>query len=153
MCTIKVANQEGNVGKKAEPTTREDDHGTLSDIDQWLYLFAEDDNLHRDNAFTPPYSSSSLMTSYNMEMEMSAIVSALTHVVAGNVPTHQYGDGSGGGGEGNSNSSSSTGQKRRREVEEDGGGGKAVEAANTLTVDQYFSSGSSTSKGDFMSLI
>ncbi|CAF2088010.1 BnaA06g23710D [Brassica napus] len=149
MCTIKVANQDGNVGKKAEPTTGEDDHGTLSDIDQWLYLFAaEDDHLHRDNAFTPPYSSSSLMTSYNREMEMSAIVSALTHVVAGNVPTHQYGDGSGGGGggEGNSNSSSSSGQKRRREVEEDGGGGKAVEAANTLTVDQYFSSGSSTSK-------
>ncbi|KAF8118414.1 hypothetical protein N665_0005s0177 [Sinapis alba] len=153
MCTIKVANQEGNVGKKAEFTTREDDdHGTLSDIDQWLYLFAaEDDNhLHRDNAFLPPSSSSSstLMSSYSREMEMSAIVSALTHVVAGNVPTHhQHGDGSGGGGgEGTSNSSSSSGQKRRREVEEGDGGGKAVKAPNTLTVDQYFSGASSSSK-------
>ncbi|KAG2327091.1 hypothetical protein Bca52824_009819 [Brassica carinata] len=148
MCTIKVANQEGNVGKKAEFTTREDDdHGTLSDIDQWLYLFAaEDDHLHRDSAFMPPYSASSLMSSCNREMEMSAIVSALTHVVAGNVPTHRDGDGSGGGGEGTSNSSSSSGQKRRREVEEGEGGGKAVKAANTLTVDQYFSGGSSSSK-------
>ncbi|CAH8391108.1 unnamed protein product [Eruca vesicaria subsp. sativa] len=144
MCTIKVANQEGNVGKKAEFTTREDDdddHGTLSDIDQWLYSFtAEDDHLHHDNAFMPPS-----LSSYSREVEMSAIVSALTHVVAGNVPTRQDGgcDGSGGGGDGTSNSSSSSGQKRRREVEE---GGKSVKAANTLTVDQYLSGGSSSSK-------
>ncbi|KAL1215444.1 Ethylene-responsive transcription factor ABR1 [Cardamine amara subsp. amara] len=77
-------------------------------------------------------------------MEMSAIVSALTHVVAGNVPPHQHGGGEASG-EGTSNSSSSSGQKRRREVEE--GGNKAVKAANTLTVDQYFSGGTSTSKG------
>ncbi|KAJ0236488.1 Ethylene-responsive transcription factor ABR1 [Hirschfeldia incana] len=138
MCALKVANQDDNVGKKAEPTTREDDHGTLSDIDQWLYLFAaEDDHLHRDNSHTPPSSSLSI----SREKEMSAIVSALTHVVAGNVPTHQYG----GGGEGTSNSSSSSGQKRRREAEE-GGGSKAVKAANTLTVDQYLSGGSSSSR-------
>lgn len=153
MCALKVANQEDNVGKKAESTTREDDHRTLSEIDQWLYLFpTEDDQLHGDNAVTPPSSSSSLMSSFSREMEMSAIVSALTHVVAGNVPPRQYGggDGSGAGGEGTSNSSSSSGQKRRREVEEGGGnGGKAVKAANTLTVDQYFSGGSSTSKGKF----
>ncbi|KAG2316868.1 hypothetical protein Bca52824_019990 [Brassica carinata] len=143
MCALKVANQEDNVGKKAEPTTREDDdHGTLSDIDQWLYLFAaEDDHLHRDSSLTPQSSSLSI----SREKEMSAIVSALTHVVAGNVPTQQYGGGGGGGGEGTSNSSSSSGQKRRREVEE-GGGGKAVEAANTLTVDQYLSGGSSSSR-------
>ncbi|KAF8091219.1 hypothetical protein N665_0451s0032 [Sinapis alba] len=141
MCALKVANQKDNVGKKAEPTTREDDHGTLSDIDQWLYLFAaEDDHLHRGNSLTPPPSSS---LSISREKEMSAIVSALTHVVAGNVSTHQYGGG--GGGEGTSNSSSSSGQKRRREVEE-GGGDKAVMAANTLSVDQYFSGGSSTSR-------
>ncbi|CAH8343813.1 unnamed protein product [Eruca vesicaria subsp. sativa] len=140
MCALKVANQDDNVGKKNEPTTREDDdHRTLSDIDQWLYLFAaEDEHLHRDNALTPPSSSLSI----SREKEMSAIVSALTHVVAGNVPTHQYGGGGGGGGEGTSNSSSSSGQKRRRE-EEESGGGKAVKAANTLTVDQYFSGGSS----------
>ncbi|CAN6854801.1 unnamed protein product, partial [Brassica oleracea] len=138
MCALKVANQEDNVGKKAEPTTREDDdHRTLSDIDQWLYSFsAEDDHLHRHNSLTPPSSSLSI----SREKEMSAIVSALTHVVAGNVPTRQY------GGEGTSNSSSSPGQKRRREVEEGGGGGKDVKAANTLTVDQYFSGGSSSFK-------
>ncbi|KAJ0238301.1 Ethylene-responsive transcription factor ABR1 [Hirschfeldia incana] len=142
MCVLKVANQEDNVGKKAEPTTREDDHRTLSDIDQWFYLLpAEDNHLHhRDNALTPP--SSSLMSSSDREKEMSAIVSALTHVVAGNVPPHQFV----GGGEGNSNSSSSSGQKRRREVEEGGGGGKAVKAVNTLTVDQYFSGGNSSSR-------
>ncbi|CAF2145309.1 BnaA02g34370D [Brassica napus] len=143
MCTLKVANQEDNVGKKAEPTTREDDHRTLSDMDQWFYLFpAEDSHLHhRDNALTPP--SSSLMPSFSREMEMSAIVSALTHVVSGNVPPHQFV----GGGEGTSNSSSSSGQKkRRREVEEGGGGGKSVKAANTLTVDQYFSGGNSSSR-------
>ncbi|KAJ4887626.1 Ethylene-responsive transcription factor ABR1 [Raphanus sativus] len=91
MCTLKVANQEDKVGKKAEFTTREDDHRTLSDIDQWFYLFpAEDNHLHhRDNALTPP-SSSSLMSSSDREKEMSAIVSALTHVVAGNVPPHQF---------------------------------------------------------------
>ncbi|KFK28164.1 hypothetical protein AALP_AA8G480800 [Arabis alpina] len=160
MCALKVANQEGNVGKKAESTStnQEDDHRTFSEIDQWLYLFAtEDDKLHRlNNAVTPPSSSSSsLMSSVSREMEMSAIVSALTHVVAGNVPPdHQYrgGDSGGGGGEGTSNSSSSSGHKRRREVEESGGGGgsgrgKSVKAANTLTVDQYFSGGSSSSKG------
>ncbi|KAJ0242098.1 Ethylene-responsive transcription factor ABR1 [Hirschfeldia incana] len=141
MYTIKVANQEGNVGKKA---TREDDHGTLSDIDQWLYLFAAEDDhhLHRGNALMPPSPSSSLMSGYSREMEMSAIVSALTHVVAGNVPTHH----DEGGGERTSNSSSSSGHKRRREVDEDGGSGKAVKAPNALTVDQYFSSGSSASK-------
>ncbi|CAH2043467.1 unnamed protein product [Thlaspi arvense] len=148
MCALKVANQEDNVGKKAEPTTREDDHRTLSEIDQWLYLFAAEDDhlLHRHNNLTPP-PSSSLMSSFSREMEMSAIVSALTHVVAGNVPPHQFvgGDASGGGGEGTSNSSSSSGQKRKREVEE-GGGGQPVKAANTLTVDQYFSGGSSSSK-------
>ena len=141
MRALKVANQEGNVGKKAEPTTREDDdHRTLSDIDRWLYSFsAEDDYLHRDNSLTPPSSSLSI----SREKEMSAIVSALTHVVAGNVPTRQY------GGEGTSNSSSSSGQKRRRELEEGGGGGKDVKAANTLTVDQYFAGGSSSSRGIF----
>ncbi|KAG2301104.1 hypothetical protein Bca52824_029755 [Brassica carinata] len=142
MCTLKVANQEDNVGKKAEPTTREDDHRTLSDMDQWFYLFPAEDN-HRDNALTLP-SSSSLMSSFDREKEMSAIVSALTHVVAGNVPPHQFVGG--GGGEGNSNSSSSSGQKRRREVEEGGGRGKAVKAANILTVDQYFSGGNSSSR-------
>ncbi|ESQ31402.1 hypothetical protein EUTSA_v10004333mg [Eutrema salsugineum] len=152
MCVLKVANQEDNVGKKAESTTQEDDHRTLSELDQWLYLFAAEDDqqLHRDNALTPPSSSSSsLMSSFSREMEMSAIVSALTHVVAGNVPPPppQYGggEGSGGGGEGTSNSSSSSGQKRKREVEK-GGGGQALKAANTLTVDQYFSGGTSTSK-------
>ena len=150
MCTLKVANQEDNVGKKAEPTTREDDHRTLSDMDQWFYLFpAEDSHLHhRDNALTPP--SSSLMPSFSREMEMSAIVSALTHVVSGNVPPHQFV----GGGEGTSNSSSSSGQKkRRREVEEGGGGGKSVKAANTLTVDQYFSGGNSSSRGNYCCFI
>ncbi|KAG7539218.1 DNA-binding domain superfamily [Arabidopsis suecica] len=147
MCVLKVANQEDNVGKKAE-STRDDDHRTLSEIDQWLYLFAaEDDHLRHNFATQPPppssSSSSSLMSGFSREMEMSAIVSALTHVVAGNVPQHQQGGGEGSG-EGTSNSSSSSGQKRRREVEE--GGGKAVKAANTLTVDQYFSGGSSTSK-------
>ncbi|CAE6259787.1 unnamed protein product [Arabidopsis arenosa] len=147
MCVLKVANQEDNVGKKAE-STRDDDHRTLSEIDQWLYLYAaEDDHLRHNFATQPPppssSSSSSLMSGFSREMEMSAIVSALTHVVAGNVPQHQQGGGEGSG-EGTSNSSSSSGQKRRREVEE--GGGKAVKAANTLTVDQYFSGGSSTSK-------
>ncbi|KAJ4871218.1 Ethylene-responsive transcription factor ABR1 [Raphanus sativus] len=143
MCTLKVANQEDKVGKKAEFTTREDDHRTLSDIDQWFYLFpAEDNHLHhRDNALTPP-SSSSLMSSSDREKEMSAIVSALTHVVAGNVPPHQFV----GGGEATSNSSSSSGHKRRREVEEGGSGGKAVKGVNTLTVDQYFSGGNSSSR-------
>ncbi|KAF8084623.1 hypothetical protein N665_0709s0001 [Sinapis alba] len=136
MCTLKVANQEDNVGKKTEPTTREDDHRTLPDIDQWFYLSPPEDNHfhHRDK---------SLMSSFEREKEMSVIVSALTHVVAGNVPPHQFVGG--GGGEGNSNSSSSSGQKRRREVEEGGGGGKAVKAANVLTVDQYFSGGNSSS--------
>ncbi|CAH8319225.1 unnamed protein product [Eruca vesicaria subsp. sativa] len=140
MCVLKVANPEDNVGKKAEFTTREDD--------QWFYLFAAGDNHlhHRDNSLTLPSSSSSLMSSFDREREMSAIVSALTHVVAGNVPPHQFVGGGGGGGEGTSNSSSSSGQKRRREVEESGGGGKAFKAANTLTVDQYFSGGSSTSR-------
>ncbi|CAL9244876.1 unnamed protein product [Arabidopsis halleri] len=147
MCVLKVANQEDNVGKKAE-STRDDDHRTLSEIDQWLYLFAAEDDHHRHNFATQPpppssSSSSSLMSGFSREMEMSAIVSALTHVVAGNVPQHQQG-GREGSGEGTSNSSSSSGQKRRRDVEE--GGGKAVKAANTLTVDQYFSGGSSTSK-------
>ncbi|CAH8280825.1 unnamed protein product [Arabidopsis lyrata] len=147
MCVLKVANQEDNVGKKAE-STRDDDHRTLSEIDQWLYFYAaEDDHLRHNFATQPPppssSSSSSLMSGFSREMEMSAIVSALTHVVAGNVPQHQQGGGEGSG-EGTSNSSSSSGQKRRRDVEE--GGGKAVKAANTLTVDQYFSGGSSTSK-------
>lgn len=150
MCVLKVANQEDNVGKKAE-STRDDDHRTLSEIDQWLYFYAaEDDHLRHNFATQPPppssSSSSSLMSGFSREMEMSAIVSALTHVVAGNVPQHQQGGGEGSG-EGTSNSSSSSGQKRRRDVEE--GGGKAVKAANTLTVDQYFSGGSSTSKGKF----
>ncbi|CAN8251597.1 unnamed protein product [Cochlearia groenlandica] len=152
MFILKVANPEdNNVGKKAESTTREeDDHRTFSEIDQWLYLFAaEDDHLHRDNGVTPP-SSSCLMSSFSREMEMSAIVSALTHVVAGNVPPpHQYGGGGGGGGgEGTSNSSSSSGQKRRREAEEGGrrNRGEVVKPANTLTVDQYFSGGNTNSK-------
>lgn len=146
MCVLKVANQEDNVGKKAE-SSKEDDHRTLSEIDQWLYLFAAEDDHNRDNLATQP-PPSSLMSGFSREMEMSAIVSALTHVVAGNVPQHQQGggEGSGDGGEGTSNSSSSSGQKRRRQVEEGGG---AVKAANTLTVDQYFSGGSSTSKGMF----
>lgn len=149
MCTLTVANQDNNAGRKSESTTREDDHRTLSEIDQWLYFFAtEDDHLHRDNALAPP-SSSSVMSSFSREMEMSAIVSALTHVVAGNVPSpHQHDVGGDGGAEGTSNSSSSSGQKRRREVE-DGGGREPVKAANTLTVDQYFSGGSSSSKGNF----
>ncbi|XP_010462789.1 PREDICTED: ethylene-responsive transcription factor ABR1-like [Camelina sativa] len=161
MCVLKVANQEDNVGNKAESTTtttKEDDHRTLSDIDQWLYLFAsEDDHHHNRHNFSTqqqqpqpqPPSSSSLMSGFSREMEMSAIVSALTHVVAGNVPQHpqqqQHGCGGDGSGEGTSNSSSSSGHKRRRAVDE--GGGKAVKAANTLTVDQYLSGGtSSTSK-------
>ncbi|XP_010444422.1 PREDICTED: ethylene-responsive transcription factor ABR1-like [Camelina sativa] len=152
MCVLKVANQEDNVGNKAESTTtKEDDHRTLSDIDQWLYLFAAEDDHHRHNFATqqqppPSSSSSSLMSGFSREMEMSAIVSALTHVVAGNVPQHQqqHGCGGDGSGEGTSNSSSSSGHKRRRAVDE--GGGKAVKAANTLTVDQYLSGGTSTSK-------
>lgn len=134
------------MAKKAE-SIRDDDHRTLSEIDQWLYLFAAEDDHHRHSFPTqqppPSSSSSSLISGFSREMEMSAIVSALTHVVAGNVPQHQQGGGEGSG-EGTSNSSSSSGQKRRREVEE--GGAKAVKAANTLTVDQYFSGGSSTSK-------
>lgn len=156
MCALTVANQDNNAGRKSESTTREDDHRTLSEIDQWLYFFAtEDDHLHRDNALAPPSSSSSVMSSFSREMEMSAIVSALTHVVAGNVPNHQHscGDvGGDGGAEGTSNSSSSSGHKRRREVE-DGGGRQPVKAANTLTVDQYFSGGSSSSKGNFCCFI
>ncbi|EOA13481.1 hypothetical protein CARUB_v10026540mg [Capsella rubella] len=146
MCVLKVANQEDNVGKKAESSSkdRDDDHRTLSEIDQWLYLFAAEDDHLRNNFATQQQPPSSLMSGFSREMEMSAIVSALTHVVAGNVPHHQPGGGDGSG-EGTSNSSSSSGQKRRRAVE-DGGGGKALKAANTLTVDQYFSGGTSTSK-------
>lgn len=65
MCVLKVANQEDNVGKKAE-SIRDDDHRTLSEIDQWLYLFAAEDDHHRHSFPTqqpPPSSSSSSLIS------------------------------------------------------------------------------------------
>ncbi|XP_010520153.1 PREDICTED: ethylene-responsive transcription factor ABR1 [Tarenaya hassleriana] len=140
MCRLKVANQEDQGAEK--PDARGDDRPALSEFDRWMYLLPPPEDM--GNA-TP-----SFLSGLTRETEMSAIVSALTHVVAGNVPRVHVSPAAeavvsrrGGGGEGTS-SSSSSGQKRRREEEH---GGETVatagmlSAASPLTVADYWSVG------------
>ncbi|XVF15009.1 hypothetical protein REPUB_Repub09cG0112200 [Reevesia pubescens] len=92
----------------------------------------------------PMASSSSMLSEVSREREMSAMVSALTHVVAGDVPNDQEllgnenldGFGSSIGDNNITSSWGFVGQKRGREEEEGGasggGGGMAVESVSKL---------------------
>ncbi|KAE8691228.1 ERF110 protein [Hibiscus syriacus] len=103
----------------------------VDDVDQdlqWLFT-------HRP-MFGEEGSSMSMLSEISREREMSAMVSALTHVVTGNIPelppNEKFGDfGSNTIGDGDTNISPSSGiggKKREREEQEGDGGGMAVEA-------------------------
>ncbi|KAK6238127.1 hypothetical protein QUC31_003596 [Theobroma cacao] len=131
MCEIKkVANKKGKV---------ETSGGSVVDQDnQWLLVYQP--HMMREEG------SSSMLSEDRREREMSAMVSALTHVVAGDVPDDQElaGDGNSDGFDssiGNYINTTSSwgfgGQKRGREGEGGGGGGggggaMAVESVSKL---------------------
>ncbi|XP_021273745.1 ethylene-responsive transcription factor ABR1 [Herrania umbratica] len=125
MCQIKkVANKKGKV---------EISRGSVVDQDnQWLLMYQP--HMMREEG------SSSMLSEDRREREMSAMVSALTHVVAGDVPDDQElaGDGNSDGCDssiGNYINTTSSwgfgGQKRGRE-EEGAGGAMAVESVSKL---------------------
>ncbi|XP_010546448.1 PREDICTED: ethylene-responsive transcription factor ABR1-like [Tarenaya hassleriana] len=97
MCGLKVADPKDNDATKSSEAREDDRTTTTSEFDHWMYLLAPED---RDAA------TASLFPGLTRQMEMSAIVSALTHVVAGNAPSYHIPAAeavvSGGGGEGTS---------------------------------------------------
>ena len=133
MCEIikKVPNKKQRLGENSRG-------GVVDQDNQWLLMYQP---LMIDEGS----SSSSMLSEVSREREMSAMVSALTHVVAGDVPDHELPgnenlDGFGSSTIGDNNITSSCGfggQKRGREEEEGGGGGggegrMAVESVTKL---------------------
>ncbi|XWS41432.1 hypothetical protein CRYUN_Cryun17cG0081000 [Craigia yunnanensis] len=131
MCEIikKVANKKERVVENSRG-------GVVDQDNQWLLMYQP--MIMREEGL----SSSSILSEVSREREMSAMVSALTHVVSGDVPDQELPgnenlDGFGSSTIGYNNITSSWGfgrQKREREREEEeggasgGGGGMAIES-------------------------
>ncbi|OMO55902.1 hypothetical protein CCACVL1_26913 [Corchorus capsularis] len=139
MCEIKkVANKKEQRGGISSRVLEQDNQWLL--MYQPLIMRSEEES----SSSSAPSSSSMMLSEARRGREMSAMVSALTHVVAGDVPDHQEADGFGSfmSNYNNLNVSSSLGyggQKRGREEEEGGGGsggagggGMAVESVSKL---------------------
>ena len=108
--------------------------GVVHQDNQWLLM-------HQPMMMREEGSPSSMLSEVSREREMSVMVSALTHVVAGDVPDQELQgnenlDGFGSSiGNNNITSSWGFGQKRGREEQEGGdggGGGMAVESVTNL---------------------
>ena len=107
--------------------------GVVHQDNQWLLM-------HQPMMMREEGSPSSMLSEVSREREMSVMVSALTHVVAGDVPDQELQgnenlDGFGSS-IGNNNITSSCGfggQKRGREEEEGGGGGEGRMAVESVT--------------------
>ncbi|XWS44807.1 hypothetical protein CRYUN_Cryun15aG0080100 [Craigia yunnanensis] len=130
MCEIikKVANKKERVVENSRG-------GVVDQDNQWLLMYQP--MMMREEG-----SSSSMLSEVSREREISAMVSALTHVVAGDVPDQELpgnenSDGFGSSiGNNNITSSRGFGQKRGRDEQEGsggGGGGMAVESVTKLS--------------------
>ncbi|CAN6542356.1 unnamed protein product [Malus baccata var. baccata] len=126
MCVLKVANSRGNNDQRAARRTNiEEGQGGHHNIGEWLNeppLISHQQRQRAGGGGSGILASaaSSMLLQLDREREMSAMVSALTHVVAGDENEVAA---AGVNSDSRTSSWGSVGTKRRREEEEEGGGG------------------------------